>query len=160
MVVNSLAFLWFFLFVMVVYYLCQTKKEAQNVFLLACSYWFYSQVDIKMTILLIILTLVFWLLGKGIYHFMEKEDERKAGVLTSLGVTIGIGALFYFKYLNFFAESVASFASILGFHMSWTALHLVVPIGLSFFTFKLMSYVLDIHHGKIQPEGNIVSFAN
>ena len=151
MVVNSLAFLWFFLFVMVVYYLCQTKKEAQNVFLLACSYWFYSQVDIKMTILLIILTLVFWLLGKGIYHFMEKEDERKAGVLTSLGVTIGIGALFYFKYLNFFAESVATFASFLGFHMSWTALHLVVPIGLSFFTFKLMSYVLDIHHGKLPP---------
>ena len=145
MVVNSLAFLWFFLFVMVVYYLCQTKKEAQNVFLLACSYWFYSQVDIKMTILLVV---------------MEKEDERKAGVLTSLGVTIGIGALFYFKYLNFFAESVATFASFLGFHMSWTALHLVVPIGLSFFTFKLMSYVLDIHHGKIQPEGNIVSFAN
>ena len=153
MVVNSLAFMWFFLFVMVVYFLCQTKKEVQNVFLLVCSYWFYSQVDIKMTILLVILTLVFWLLGKGIYHFMEKEDERKAGLLTSLGVIIGIGALFYFKYLNFFAESVASFASFLGFHMSWTALHLVVPIGLSFFTFKLMSYVLDIHHGKLPPHG-------
>ena len=158
MVVNSLAFLWFFLFVMVVYYLCQTKKELQNVFLLACSYWFYSQVDIKMTILLIILTFVFWLLGKGIYHFMEKEDERKAGMLTSLGVTIGIGALFYFKYLNCFAESVASFASFLGFHMSWTALHLVVPIGLSFFTFKLMSYVLDIHHGKILPDNGCNGF--
>lgn len=160
MVVNSLAFLWFFLFVMVVYYLCQMKKEVQNVFLLGCSYWFYSQVDIKMTGLLVILTLMFWLLGKGIYHYMEQEDGRKASWLTTVGVTIGIGALFYFKYLNFFADSVASFASFLGFHMSWTALHLVVPIGLSFFTFKLMSYVLDIHHGKIQPEGNIVSFAN
>jgi D-alanyl-lipoteichoic acid acyltransferase DltB (MBOAT superfamily) len=151
MVVNSLAFLWFFLFVMVVYYLCQTKKEVQNVFLLACSYWFYSQVDIKMTVLLVILTLVFWVLGKGIFHFMERENERKASLLTTVGVIIGIGALFYFKYLNFFAESVASFASFLGFHMSWTALHLVVPIGLSFFTFKLMSSVLDIHHGKIVP---------
>ena len=178
MVVNSLAFLWFFLFVMVVYYLLGAKRGIrpphpdghpsysggetgrQNVFLLACSYWFYSQVDIKMTGLLVILTLVFWLLGKGIYHYMEQEDERKASLLTTVGVIIGIGALFYFKYLNFFAESVASFASFLGFHMSWTALHLVVPIGLSFFTFKLMSYVLDIHHGKIQPEGNIVSFAN
>lgn len=160
MVVNSLAFLWFFLFVMVVYYLCQTKKEVQNVFLLGCSYWFYSQVDIMMTVLLIILTLGFWILGKGIYHYMEHEDEQKASLLTTVGVIIGIGALFYFKYLNFFAESVASFASFLGFHMSWTALHLVVPIGLSFFTFKLMSYVLDIHHGKILPEGNIISFAN
>ena len=160
MVVNSLAFLWFFLFVLVVYYLCQSKKEVQNVFLLGCSYWFYSQVDVWMTVLLIILTLVFWLLGKGIYHYMEQEYERKASWLTTVGVTIGIGALFYFKYLNFFADSVASFASFLGFHMSWTALHLVVPIGLSFFTFKLMSYVLDIHHGKIQSEENIISFAN
>ena len=160
MVVNSLAFLWFFLFVLVVYYLCQTKKDVQNVFLLGCSYWFYSQVDIMMTVLLLILTLGFWMLGKGIYHYMEHEDERKASLVTTVGVTIGIGALFYFKYLNFFAESVASFASFLGFHMSWTALHLVVPIGLSFFTFKLMSYVLDIHHGKILPEGNIISFAN
>ena len=160
MVVNSLAFLWFFLFVLVVYYLCQSKKEVQNVFLLGCSYWFYSQVDVWMTVLLIILTLVFWLLGKGIYHYMEQKDERKASWLTTIGVTIGIGALFYFKYLNFFADSVASFASFLGFHMSWTALHLVVPIGLSFFTFKLMSYVLDIHHGKIQSEENIISFAN
>ena len=178
MVVNSLAFLWFFLFVMAVYYLLGAKRGIrpphpdghpsysrgetgrQNVFLLGCSYWFYSQVDIKMTGLLVVLTLVFWLLGKGIYHYMEQEDERKASWVTTIGVTIGIGALFYFKYLNFFAESIASFASFLGFHMSWTALHLVVPIGLSFFTFKLMSYVLDIHHGKIQPEGNIVSFAN
>ena len=160
MVVNSLAFLWFFLIVIVLYYLCQTRKTIQNVFLLGCSYWFYSQVDIKMTALLVILTLVFWLLGKGIYHYMNQENGRKASLLTTIGVTIGIGALFYFKYLNFFAESVASLASLLGIHMSWTALHLVVPIGLSFFTFKLMSYVLDIHHGKIAPEKDIISFAN
>ena len=143
MVVNSLAFLWFFLIVIIVYYLCQTRKTIQNVFLLGCSYWFYSQVDIRMTALLVILTLVFWLLGKGIYYYMKQEDGRKASLLTTVGVIIGIGALFYFKYLNFFVESVASLASLLGIHMSWTALHLVVPIGLSFFTFKLMSYVLD-----------------
>lgn len=163
MVVNSLAFLWFFLFVMVVYYLCQTKKVAQNVFLLGCSYWFYSQVDIWMAGLLVVMTMVFWLLGKGIYHYMEQEDERKSSLLTTIGVIISIGALFYFKYLNFFADSVATFATFLGFHMSWTALHLVVPIGLSFFTFKLMSYVLDIHHGKILPDNGLnglVCFAN
>ena len=100
MVVNSLAFLWFFLFVLVVYYLCQTKKEVQNVFLLGCSYWFYSQVDIMMTVLLIILTLGFWMLGKGIYHYMEHEDERKASWLTTVGVTIGIGALFSFGLIQ------------------------------------------------------------
>ena len=160
MVVNSLAFLWFFLAVLVIYYLCQQKKELQNTFLLLSSYWFYSQVDIKMTLLLVILTLAFWLLGKGVAYYLDKEDERRAAFVTNVGIVIGIGALFYFKYLNFFAESVASFASLLGIHLSWTALHLVVPIGLSFFTFKLMSYVLDIYNGKIMPESNAISFAN
>lgn len=160
MVVNSLAFLWFFLIVLVIYYLCQKQKEVQNIFLLGSSYWFYSQVDIKMTGLLVVLTLIFWLLGKGVHLYLEKEDERKAAIITNVGVVIGIGALFYFKYLNFFAESVSAFANLIGIHLSWTALNLVVPIGLSFFTFKLMSYVLDIYHGKIEPEKNLVSFAN
>ncbi len=160
MVVNSLAFLWFFLIVLVIYYLCQKQKEVQNIFLLGSSYWFYSQVDIKMTGLLVVLTLVFWLLGKGVHLYLEKEDERKAAIVTNVGVVIGIGALFYFKYLNFFAESISAFANLIGIHLSWTALNLVVPIGLSFFTFKLMSYVLDIYHGKIEPEKNIFSFAN
>ena len=156
MVFNSLTFLWFFLVVLVIYYLCQKKKELQNIFLLLASYWFYSQVDIKMTILLVILTLTFWLLGKGTFHFLEKEDERKATITTNIGVVIGIGALFYFKYLNFFAESIATLASSIGIHLSWTTLNLIVPIGLSFFTFKLMSYVLDIYNGKISEEKNII----
>ena len=160
MVVNSLTFLWFFLVVLAVYYVCQTKKELQNIFLLASSYWFYSQVDLKMTGLLVILTLTFWFLGKGVFYYLEKEDEHKAAIVTNVGVVIGIGALFYFKYLNFFADSIASLFSLLGLHVSWTTLHLVVPIGLSFFTFKLMSYVLDIYNGKIQQEKNIISFAN
>ena len=73
MVVNSLAFLWFFLVVMVVYYLCQPKKQVQNFFLLACSYWFYAQIDIKMTGLLVILTLAFWLMGRWIGKSIEQE---------------------------------------------------------------------------------------
>lgn len=160
MVVNSLAFLWFFLVVLVIYYLCQQKKELQNLFLLLSSYWFYSQVDIKMTLLLVILTVSFWLLGKGVSYYLDREDERKAAIVTNVGVFIGIGALFYFKYLDFFAGSIALLASQIGIHLSWAALHLVVPIGLSFFSFKLMSYVLDIYHGKIIPEKSIISFAN
>lgn len=160
MVVNSLAFLWFFLVVLAIYYICQQKKELQNLFLLLSSYWFYSQVDIKMTLLLAILTVSFWLLGKGVSYYLDREDERKAAFVTNVAVVIGIGALFYFKYLNFFAESFALLVSQLGVHLSWTALHLVVPIGLSFFSFKLMSYVLDIYHGRIIPEKSIISFAN
>ena len=160
MVVNSLAFLWFFLVVLVVYYLCQQKKEVQNIFLLICSYWFYAQIDLWMTGLLAILTLAFWLMGLGIDKAIEKEKERRASLLTTLSVTVGIGALFYFKYLDFFIGSFVAAANLVGMHLSWTALHLVVPVGLSFFTFKLMSYTLDIYHGKINHEANVLNFAN
>ena len=160
MVVNSLAFLWFFLAVMVVYYLCQPKKQVQNIFLLACSYWFYAQIDIKMTGLLAILTLSFWLMGRWIGQAIEQEKEKRASRLTTLSVVVGIGALFYFKYLNFFIGSFVNTANLVGLHLSWTAAHIIVPVGLSFFTFKLMSYTLDIYHGKIEHEHNIFDFAN
>lgn len=160
MVVNSLAFLWFFLVVLVAYYVCQTKRQVQNIFLLACSYWFYAQVDIAMAGLLATLTLAFWLIGHYIRKAIEQEQERKASLLTTISVVIGIGALFYFKYLNFFIGSFVAAANLIGLHLSWTASNIIVPIGLSFFTFKLMSYTLDIYHGKISREDNILDFAN
>lgn len=160
MVVNSLSFLCFFLVVLVVYYLLSTKKVLQNSFLLACSYWFYAQVDLKMTGLLVLLTIIFWGIGYGIQKAIEQEKERLASRLTTLSVVVGIGALFYFKYLNFFIGSFVAAADLIGIHLSWTASHIIVPIGLSFFTFKLMSYPLDIYHGKINHEHNIFNFAN
>jgi D-alanyl-lipoteichoic acid acyltransferase DltB (MBOAT superfamily) len=113
-----------------------------------------------MTGLLVILTWAFWLIGRGIGKAIERERERQASLLTTLSVIVGIGALFYFKYLDFFIGSFVTAANLAGMHLSWTALHLVVPVGLSFFTFKLMSYTLDIYHGKISHESNVLNFAN
>ena len=160
MVVNSLAFLWFFLVVLVVYYLCQQKRAIQNVFLLFCSYWFYMQIDWRMSALLAAMTLVFWGLGHIIDKEIEHDKMRVASILTNVGVAIGIGALFYFKYLNFFAESFVAAASVIGIHLSWVSVKLIVPVGLSFFSFKLMSYVLDIYNGKMAAERNFMDFAN
>ena len=160
MVVNSLAFLWFFLIVMALYYACQSRKELQNIVVLVSSYWFYSQVNVKMTILLLVLTAAFWVLGKGIDSAIKAENERKAKIIVNAGVVIGIGALFYFKYLNFFADSFVRLANLTGLHLSWTTINLIVPIGLSFFSFKLLSYVLDIYHGKIGAEKDVIRFAS
>jgi len=113
-----------------------------------------------MTGLLVLLTIIFWGIGYGIQKAIEQEKERLASRLTTLSVVVGIGALFYFKYLNFFIGSFVAAADLIGVHLSWTASHIIVPIGLSFFTFKLMSYPLDIYHGKIEHEHNIFNFAN
>lgn len=160
MVVNSLAFLWFFLAVLVIYYICQQNSKLQNGFLLSCSYWFYGQISWKMAGLLAVLSIVFWLLGLGVDKSIKKNKEKAASWLTNIAVIIGVGALFYFKYLNFFAESFVTAASLIGIHLSWTTIKLLVPVGLSFFSFKLMSYVLDIYHGKITHEKNFIDYAN
>lgn len=160
MVVNSLAFLWFFLVVLVVYYLLQQRRWWQNLFLLVCSYWFYAQIDLWMTGLLALMTVAFWLLGAGIGRALDHERMRLAAWLTNIGVVAGVGALFYFKYLNFFASSFVTAANAVGIHLSWATIEILVPVGLSFFSFKLMSYVLDIYHGKMPPERGILDFAN
>ena len=159
MVVNSLAFMAFFAVVLTAYYLLQRSGRWQNVLLLAASYWFYAQIDLRMAALLALLTLLFWLLGAAIGRAVEGERLRQAAWLTNVGVALGVGALFVFKYLNFFAASFVAAANAVGLHLSWTALRLLVPVGLSFFTFKLMSYVLDIYHGKLQAEHGMLHFA-
>ena len=160
MVVNSFAFLWFFLVVLVVYYLCQRNRNLQNGFLLISSYWFYGLINLWMAGLLAILTILFWLLGYGVDKSIRGNKEKSASILTNIAVVIGIGSLFYFKYLNFFAESFVTAASMVGIHLSWSVVQILVPVGLSFFTFKLMSYVLDIYHGKIPHEKCFFDFAN
>jgi D-alanyl-lipoteichoic acid acyltransferase DltB (MBOAT superfamily) len=81
----------------------------------------------------------------------EQGFTRRASRITTLGVILGVGVLFYFKYLNFFAESFARVLESIGLNVSWTTLNIVLPIGVSFFTFKLISYVIEIHREHIQP---------
>ena len=78
--------------------------------------------------LLAVLSIVFWLLGLGVDKSIKKNKEKAASWLTNIAVIIGVGALFYFKYLNFFAESFVTAASLIGIHLSWTTIKLLVPV--------------------------------
>ena len=110
MVVNSLSFLLFFIVVFTVYYMPGIRQHVarQNVWLLLTSYFFYGFVDWKMLPILFGITAVFYWLGAQIKKEMDANNRKKASRYMKTGVVIGIGLLLYFKYLNFFAESVAS----------------------------------------------------
>ena len=161
MVVNSISFLIFFVVVFIVYYLpvCRSHPRYQNTWLLLVSYFFYGYADWRMIPLLLGATLVFWLLGAWLRHEMDQRHARNASRITSLSVVLGIGVLVYFKYLNFFADSFATLLQAIGFQVSWSTLNIILPIGVSFFTFKLISYVIEIHREHIQPCENWVEFA-
>lgn len=135
------------------------QKQLQNWWLLLTSYFFYGFVDWKMLPILFGITLVFYLIGLWLKDTMNKNHIRRASLITSLGILIGVGFLLYFKYLNFFADSFSSLLNKLGVQATWSTLNIVLPVGVSFFTFKLMSYLIEIHREKIQPTGNFVEFA-
>lgn len=161
MVVNSIAFLLFFVVVFWAYYfpLFKSTPKYQNAILLVASFFFYGYIDYKMIPLLFGATVAFYLLGNWLKREMAKEHWKSASYITTFGVLLGVGILLYFKYLNFFIESFASFFITIGINVSWTTLNIVLPVGVSFFTFKLISYVIEIHREHINPSREFLDFA-
>ena len=161
MVVNSYSFLLFFVVVFIVYYLPVCKKTPlfQNTWLLLVSYFFYGYADWRMIPLLLGTTMVFWLIGLWLSHQMEKGNTKAASRITTFSVILGIGILLYFKYLNFFIDSLAELLQAIGLQVSWTTLNIILPIGVSFFTFKLISYIIEIHREHILPCKDLTEFA-
>lgn len=156
MVFNSLIFLAFFSVVFLIYwYPLKNTTKGQNIFLLLASYFFYGYADWKMLPLLIGATVIFYYLGKGI---ATAKSEKRSYWLTTLGVVLGVGTLLYFKYFNFFIESFATLFEICGLHTNLHTFNIIMPLGISFFTFRLLSYVIDIYRGKFEPTNDIVAF--
>lgn len=161
MVVNSLNFLFFFAIVFIVYYLpvFRNNSRFQNSWLFLTSYFFYGFVDYKMVLLLLGATIIFYGLGILLRREMEASHVKTASALTTFGVGLGVAFLLYFKYLNFFADSLANLLNLFGFHVSWTTLNIIMPLGVSFFTFKLISYIVEIHRERIMPSRDFIQFA-
>ncbi|PTQ96603.1 D-alanyl-lipoteichoic acid acyltransferase DltB (MBOAT superfamily) [Mucilaginibacter yixingensis] len=159
MIVNSVNFLIFFLVVFFVYYFpLKGHAKAQNIWLLLASYFFYGFAEWKMIPLLFAATVIFYGLGLAIGSNAGTKPKRSS-YLTTLGVVLGLGLLLYFKYLNFFIQSFSSFFNAVGLKTHWSVFHILLPIGISFFTFKLISYVIEVHRKNMEPCRNFVDFA-
>jgi len=153
----SFLFLLFFVLVFSIYYMpLKEKTRGQNWLLLFSSYLFYGLADLRMLPLLLIATVVFYSSGIIIH---KTRNEKRSSWLTILSVVSGIGLLLYFKYLNFFINSFNSLFVSIGFHNSWATYNIIFPLGVSFYTFKLISYIIEIHRGKIEPERDFEVFA-
>lgn len=161
MVINSFVFFLFFVVVFLGYYLPPLSSRVgwQNCWLLLASYLFYSFADPMMLLLLVGATVILFFLGIWIGKLLDQGQGRVASSVTALGVCLGIGILLYFKYLGFFADSLAGLLRLAGFQASWTTLHIVLPVGVSFFTFKLISYIVEIRCRRIRPCTNLVDFS-
>ena len=164
MLFHTFAFFYFFIVVYMVSFLLnavsrrfQTSFLAfriNKIFLLGASYYFYAYWDVRFLTLIMVSTLVDFWVGSRIFEAANKK-RKKLYLILSLVVNLGI--LGFFKYCNFFIDSANLALENLNFTMAH--LDLILPVGISFYTFQSMSYSLDIYFKKLEPTRNPVDFA-
>lgn len=138
------------------WFFAKNNLKVQNFILLSASYFFYACWDWRFLFLLIFSTLLdFWIGGK-IQSTFTHQGKRN---WVFLSLTINLGILFAFKYFNFFTESFAAAISQFGLIVDPWIIHVMLPVGISFYTFHGLSYVLDIFNRKIKPETNLVNYS-
>ncbi|WP_313777755.1 MBOAT family O-acyltransferase [Flagellimonas nanhaiensis] len=141
------------------YWLLSKKSlRAQNTFLLLASYFFYSLWDWRFLFLIIASTIVDYLVGIQIQKSAGNRNLQRTWLWAS--VIFNISLLGFFKYYNFFAESFMDMFELFGYTIksTWT-LSIVLPVGISFYTFQTMSYSLDIYYKRVEPTKDFLSFA-
>ena len=154
MTFNSLPFLIFYPAVLLLYFLF--PRRARLPLLLAASYFFYMYYQPTLIVLILATTLVSWLASLGISR-SESRSVRRA--LLSITLIVCLGTLFFYKYFNFLSESIFGIASLFGIEASPIVLSLVLPVGISFYTFQTLSYVIDVYRGRIKHEKNFFYYA-
>ncbi len=155
---NSIPFLTFMAVVVATYYALQVGKHhrVQNVVLLAASYVFYAWFDWRLCGLLAASTCVNYVIGARI-HKSDVDRTRTRWLMASLAFNLGL--LGFFKYFNFFVANVDALLGSLGLEMTWTIENLIIPVGISFYTFQTLSYTIDIHRRRFEPVSNFLDFA-
>lgn len=137
------------------YWAFAKRFRIQNIILLAASYLFYGFWDYRFLSLIVLSSIVDYVVGSKL-GTTENEKQRK--LLLAISVFTNLGILFVFKYFSFFVDSFAGLLQNLNISANISTLHIILPVGISFYTFQTMSYTIDVYKNRIQPTTNIISF--
>jgi D-alanyl-lipoteichoic acid acyltransferase DltB (MBOAT superfamily) len=155
MLFNTLEFGIFFVAVFGIYALLPSFRW-QNYFLLAASYFFYACWDYRFLALIFISTTVDFFVGRLL---SETASQPRRKFILFWSILFNLGFLGFFKYYNFFAHNLQALLGTIGLSTSMTSLNIILPVGISFYTFQSMSYTLDIYRGAMQPTKRFSDFA-
>ena len=157
MLFNSIHFLLFFPIVCLLYHSIPPKLvKARNITLLLASYYFYMNWKPEYALLLLASTVITYLAALGISHYSDKR-MKKLFLVSSLILNLGI--LFTFKYYNFAAENITAFFQTCGLAINLPNLDLLLPVGISFYTFQALGYSIDVYRGTILAEKDFPTYA-
>ena len=151
---DSYTYALFLLLVFFVYWALQRRLKWQNLFLLAASYVFYGWWDWRMLGLILLTTLSTW--GSALLMRGDRSSHDK--LCATANIVLNVGILAVFKYLNFFRDSLVDFLNLFGITPDWPTLHILLPVGISFYTFQAISYTIDVFRSEIKPTRDAVAF--
>ncbi len=154
MTFNSWEFLLFYPIVALLYFLL--PKKLKWPMLLVASYYFYMCYQYELVFLIFGTTLVSWI-ASNIIHRTERRAVKRVWLILTLVVCFGV--LFFYKYFNFISGSVSGIIELLGGAPTSFELDLILPVGISFYTFQTLSYVIDVYRGDVKPERNFFFYA-
>lgn len=156
MLFNSFEFLVFLPIVFLLYWFVFRSLRWQNLFVVAASYLFYGWWDWRFLILIAITT--FCSFASGVW--LEKcEGQRvRQKWISASNILLNLVILCIFKYYNFFGENLAELFSAFGMQLDWVTLDILLPVGISFYTFQALSYTIDVYQHKIKPTRDVVAF--
>ncbi len=157
MLFNSINFAIFLPIVFILYwFVTKNSLKVQNILLLGSSYFFYGCWNWRFLFLLLFSTLLDYYTG---IKMSEAENKKQKKFWFWLSISVNLGFLAVFKYYNFFAQSFADAVAQLGFQVNPWTLKVILPVGISFYTFHGLSYVIDIYNDKIKVEKNFIDYA-
>lgn len=152
---NSTSFLIFLPIVAAIYWLLPFRFR--KYWLLAASWFFYMYWNPLLILLLLASTVIDYCCGRGMEAHRDAPNRRKALLLVSICMNLGL--LFFFKYWDFFGQTTSELLALVGISYRVPALHLILPVGISFYTFQTMSYSIDVYRGDAPAEHDFVAFA-
>ena len=157
MLFNSIDFAIFLPVVFILYWFVTDRNlKYQNVLIVISSYVFYGWWDSRFLALIVFSTIIDYLIGISL---SKQENHTKRKILLWISVFVNIGLLGFFKYYNFFLESFITAFSFFGTNINSNSLNIILPVGISFYTFQTLSYTIDVYKRKLKPTNDFVVFS-
>ncbi len=156
MLFNSIEFLCFLPIVFGLYwFVLKDSLRGQNALIVLASYVFYGAWDVRFLSLIILSSVVDFFLGKAIH---DTNDKRRRKLYLIMSLSVNLGLLGFFKYYGFFVDSFVDLLNGLGFQAHRSTLNIILPVGISFYTFQTLSYTIDIYRKQLKPTRDPVAF--
>lgn len=156
MLFNSIEFLFFLPIVFLLYWFVFRSYRWQNLLIVLASYVFYGWWDWRFLLLIALTSFCSFLSGVGLERYEGHRSRQK--LVSAANIILNLSILGVFKYYNFFVESFSVLFSSIGLQLDWVTLNIVLPVGISFYTFQALSYTIDVYQHKLRATHDVVAF--